>query len=472
MRARADRGRLLFAGAYAVVGAALLWSRLFDLGHSLWFDELYFVAHFVREGPGEILAGPNLSHELYGLHAWAAATLVGESETAFRLLSAVPFIAGVVVVTSWLHARVHPVAGVLYLFLATVSPLLLDISRQARGYGLAYLAMSVLVVAALEADRTGRAPPAAIACIAGVVGTWTLPQFGIAFAATGLVLLADRKPRRPALVGLLASGVAIVAWYAPHLGQVHAASQLEAGFRISTTWLLTAPIDQILLPSLVWIDGVALIAGAIWLPLVLLAVVVMGSSPLLRERQSTLILCSGLVATIVVLWLGQAYIFTRYLSYLLVPSFMLVASGASSILVPRPGRRPAVLRGLVCVVAIAVLGLRFVTIAPDVVRLPREANRDAAEVILERSAPEDPVFVYTRLPEGVAFYLDRPIQALTARTVSTTVCSAERPAVYVMQPMAIDLVDVPCLERPGVQHERFRQYARGGEMNVWFVPPG
>jgi hypothetical protein len=33
-------------------------------------------------------------------------------------------------------------------------------------------------------------------------------------------------------------------------------------------------------------------------------------------------------------------------------------------------------------------------------------------------------------------------------------------------------VEVSCLERAGVEHRRFRQYARGDEMNVWFVPPG
>ena len=52
-----------------------------------------------------------------------------------------------------------PTGGALsgtFLLLATASPLLLDISRMARGYGLAFLAMSVLVVAALEAESTGR----------------------------------------------------------------------------------------------------------------------------------------------------------------------------------------------------------------------------------------------------------------------------------------------------------------------------
>jgi hypothetical protein len=111
----------------------------------------------------------------------------------------------------------------------------------------------------------------------------------------------------------------------------------------------------------------------------------------------------------------------------------------------------------------AVLMMRFAT----------EASRhmDAAEIIERRSARETPVFAYVLLPEGLDFYLDRPIRALTAGTVTQQVCSARRPAVYVTQPMTIKPVDVPCLGRPGVQHYRFRQFARGDEMNVWFVPP-
>jgi hypothetical protein len=39
-----------------------------------------------------------------------------------------------------------------------------------------------------------------------------------------------------------------------------------------------------------------------------------------------------------------------------------------------------------------------------------------------------------------------------------------------MQPFALQPVAVPCLTRTGVRHYRFEQYARGDEMNVWFIP--
>ena len=465
-------GRALVVSAYALLGAALLLTRLVGLGKSYWFDELYFVDYFVRNGgPREILAGDHLSHELYGLLDWMTATTVGDSEIAFRLWSAVPFVVGVTLVTVWLHRRLDPLAGLLFLFLATVSPLLLDVSRQARGYGLAFFAMAALIVAALEADRTGRKATVVAMCGAGIVGTWTLPQFGFAFVATLVVLLPDRRLRVPVAVGLFVSVAAIAAWYAPHVRQVRAASQVDTGaVQISTAWLVTAPIDQVLLPGLIWIEGRNLVASPAWLPFVLLAALVIASSPLLRERGSALILCSGPVATIGALWITNAYVAPRYLSFLLAPLFVLVASGISAILAQIPTRR-AIVRTAVCLLVLAALAVHFAFLAPDVMRFPREANRDAAEVIDERAPPATPLYGTLKHPNSIKFYLERPIRVLHWSEVVSRVCDSDRPLVYVMQPWAVTLVDVPCLKRPGVEHHRFRQYARGDEMNVWFVPP-
>ena len=76
-----------------------------------------------------------------------------------------------------------------------------------------------------------------------------------------------------------------------------------------------------------------------------------------------------------------------------------------------------------------------------------------------------------RNPANVAFYLGRPVTTADAAGVSTRVCTSAEPVFYVQQPFALKEVQVSCLDRPGVEHHRFRQYARGGEMNVWFVPP-
>ena len=455
--------------AYIALGTALFASRLLALGHSFWTDEIGMVAGYVRQGPRYILTGPDLSHELLALLTWATSEVVGESEIAFRLWSAVPFVAGVVFMTAWLHRRIDPLSGVLFLFLATVSPLLLDITRQARGYGIAFLAMTVVIGAALDAVRTGKAWAVVAMCAAGVVGAWTLPQFAFAFGAVALVVAFHRCVRLAAVIGLVVSIAAIYVWYAPHSSEVQSASQIQDGVQVGFPWVLTAPIDQVLIPALIWIDGTALVAGMIWLPLVVLAAVVMGSSQLIRTRSSALILCSGPVATIFALWMADAYVIPRYLSYLLVPLFVLLATGASSILGRIRTRRTA-LRTIACLVVLGILAVRFAATAPDVLRFPREAHRDAAEVIARTGAPTSLVLAYMRRPANLEFYLGRPVVDLEPDEVAERVCGADRVVFYVMQPFALDDVTVPCLDRNGVRHYRFRQYARGGEMNVWLVP--
>ena len=465
------RTRSLLIAAYAILGASLAFTRLALLGHSFWLDEAIFVKQYVRGGPREILTG-GLSHELYALIDWATASAFGESEVAFRLWSAVPFIAGVAIVTTWLHRRAGALAGLLFLFLATVSPLLLDVSRQARGYGLAFFFMSVLMVAALEAGSNGRTGAIVAMCTAGVAGTWTLPQFGFAFVATGAVVALNRRARLGVAIGLPLSVAAILLWYAPHLDQVRGASQVAVGtVQIQTAWLATAPIDQILVPALVWLEAPTLEPSFGWLPFVLLAAVVMASSPFLRSWTSALVVLAGPIATVVALWYVDAFVAPRFVSFLLVPLFILLATGASEVLASIP-RRHAIVRAAACLVAVGALALHFAVVAPDVVRLPREANRDAAELIEARAGAGTPVLAQLRDPAGLDFYLDRPFRVLTTSEVVPRVCSSKQPLVYVMQPQAITLVDVPCLERAGTEHVRFRQYARGGEINVWFVPPG
>jgi hypothetical protein len=458
------------AVCYAALGAALLWSRLFRLGHSFWTDEIEMVVRFVRPGLREILTGAGLTHQLMAILCWAAANTVGESEITFRLFSAVPFVVGVVLVTAWLHVRMGALSGILYLFLATVSPLLLDISRQARGYGLAYCAMSLVVVAALEALRTGRLWAVATMWVAGLIGAWTLPQVGIAVIATATVLLFDRRTRPASAIGLVVVAAAIAAWYVPHSDSLHGIASFPDGVKIGFPWVITAPIDQVVLPALLWIDGTALVAGPIWLPLILLVAFVGACSPFARQWLAGSVLLAGPVATVVVLWLADAYVIPRYLSYLSAPLFILLATGAASILAA-VGRRRFILAPVVCLVAIGLLATRFATLAPDVVNLPREALRDTADVI-QQGPSDTPVLAYMRHAQhNLGFYLNRPVVQLESGDVARTVCTRRRSVYYVEQLDVLRPVAVPCLSRSGATLTVLRQYARGGKISVWLVPP-
>lgn len=461
-------GTVATVAAYGVLSAILVGTRLVGLKRSFWHDEIVAVVEYVRPGVREIVSG-GVNHELFTLLEWATSSLIGESEAAFRLWSVVPFILGVGVVTAWLHRRLDPLSGVLFLFFATVSPLLLDITPQARGYGIAFLAMGVLIVAALEALRTPRTLAVVAFCLAGLAGTWTLPNFAIAFVATGSVLIVNRELRRRVAVGLSISTLAIAAWYLPHLGAVAESSQVEYGVRISPLGVLTASIDQTLIPSLLWIDGTVLIAGFVWIPLVALALVFMGSSPLLHRRWTASVLVVGVVATVVVFWAMRLFVVPRYLSFLLVPLYMLLASGMASIL-RSPRSRPAILRTSLVLTALALVSVNFARVASDVTRLPREAHRDAAELVARLASPGTGVVVYAHRPEDVAFYLDGPVMAPDAPEVASAVCNAGQPVAYVQQPFVVRPVNVPCLERRAARHYRVAQYARGNRIDVWFVP--
>ncbi len=177
------------------------------------------------------------------------------------------------------------------------------------------------------------------------------------------------------------------------------------------------------------------------------------------------------MTTVVVLWLQGAYVIPRYLSYLLAPLFVLLATGAAAVL-EDARRRRAVIRPVVCLVALGLLAARFVVLAPDVVGLPREALRDAANAI-EEGPPGTPVLAYIRdAPTKLGFYLDRPIEELDEQAVAARVCGQRRAVYYVEQLDALEPVRIPCLSRPGAQLTVLRQYTRGGKISVWLVPPG
>ena len=108
---------------------------------------------------------------------------------------------------------------------------------------------------------------------------WTLPHFGIAFAATGLVLLTKRDLRRPAAIGLTASFLACIAWYAPHLDDLMSSSRQDYGARIDGAWVVRHRSIRYSCPVLGWIDEVLVDPGVGSLVLVAALTLLIGSSP-------------------------------------------------------------------------------------------------------------------------------------------------------------------------------------------------
>ena len=465
--------RAVVVTSYVILGSILAWSRLYGLGNAGYCcDEIATVTDSVRRGPSWILSGtysPN-NHQLFSLFGWAASSLVGESEVLLRLGAAVPFIAGVVVVTAWLHVRYGALGGLLFLFLATASPLLLDLSRQARGYGIAFLAMSVVVIAALELLRSSRTWAVAALCAGGVVGAWTLPHFTVAFLAVGAVLLVAGVTRSQLAAGLGLSIAAIAAWYAPHVDDILDSSQQEYAVEISSRWIVTAAIDQTVVPAFSLLSDDYLHPNVASLTLVMLFAVVFATSPLLRTWQTALTLVAPVVATILAFWLTGTHAAPRFFSFLLVPLFILAATGAGAALARLP-RRPTFAAGaaLVMLLVVTFAAVPFLIVVP---REPREALSDVAEAIGELPASATPVYAYVYHPGDLEFHLGRRVTQTRTSAELSRACSQAETTVLVVQIWLLDAISMPCPDRDGLRHTRFDQYARGDAIDMWVIPPG
>jgi hypothetical protein len=386
------------------------------------------------------------------------------------LWSVVPFIVGVGVVTAWLHRRLGALSGILFLFLATASPLLLDISRMARGDGLAFLGMSVVVVGALEAEKTKSWWPIVALTAGGLIGSLTLPHFTVAYVTVAATLLTRTELRARVAVATVPALFCVAAWYAPHAGQIASTSLSDYGIPISTRWLLIAPLDQIAVPALTQLDDafVRTTLGSIVLVVLLAAAIT--SSPLMRQRRSAVVLVAPVATTVLAFWLNGTHVVPRFFSFLLVPIFMLVATGAATTL-SRLGRRPQPGRTLIVAALFGILVFQFVGLVVDVSRMPRDATAEAAILIRRTVSSATPVLAHVPYPFDLVHFLDRPVTSAWTGADAGRACHFNREVVYVDQPYLVPRGVLRCLGRDGVRHYRLELYARGGRIDLWVIPP-
>ena len=245
---------LLLVGLAAVT---LIWTRLLGLTQGLWGDEATSVVGYIQKGPTGVFGNylPN-DHMLWELLTWASTGLLGDhSEAAYRLWSVLPALGAAALTTWWAWRRLGRwVAGV-FLVLAAAAPLYLDLGTQARGYGLAFLASSAMLVGA---DRLRWQPSrAALALFAGsaLVGIWTLPVFVLAFLACAAVLACWPPLRRDVLAAVLAVGALSLLFYAPVLGDLLNNSTQQFGSQLGLFGFLTGPLSDLLSPDLTLLAG-------------------------------------------------------------------------------------------------------------------------------------------------------------------------------------------------------------------------
>ncbi|MHC5071350.1 MAG: glycosyltransferase family 39 protein [Planctomycetota bacterium] len=199
---------LVFAVVHAIAGLFLLFH---DVGRSLWLDE--FGTLWAVEGSAAQVIERSLSFHgqsplSYGLH-WLALQLLGESEWALRLPSALCFLASLPVVYlagrelgsgstvaagggSWEHA------GAFALLLFGISPWVMAAGRIARPYSLALFAGAVMLWGFLRATQ-GRRRGRLMFVVGGVTLVYAHYALGVMAIGLGVAWLtvAELRQRYP-----------------------------------------------------------------------------------------------------------------------------------------------------------------------------------------------------------------------------------------------------------------------------------
>jgi hypothetical protein len=394
----------------------------------------------------------------------------------YRLWAVLPFVAGVVLVTRWLYRIEGTLTAALFAFLAIQSPLLLLLSRQARGYGLAFLAMGVLTIAAWRAIETkGGWGPVLAFSAAGVLGTWDLPQFGVAFASVTVVLLLHRSVRRRLLPLLVVTVAFVLVWYLSVHHQIASASHQRGGERLHWYGVVLGPIEQLLTPSFVpnrHLHHLELVTYALFaLPLAVGISVIWR-----RSRWLAGILLSGVLGTYFVLFVKRFHLEPRFTSYLLVPLFILVAVGVKRLLeVIRTSRSSIRVAGefALGLVALSLVAV-FLVYAWTWTRYPQDDLKDAAAAV-NKLAPHERVVVSGLDPDGFRYYLGRSFVTSSPAGLVAAVCRQPGSVVFVDDPFRKSHPRLTCLARPGVKRRQFRHglgldVYRGDRVNVWFLP--
>jgi hypothetical protein len=457
-------------GTYAVLALLLIWSRFAGLGASLWHDEIYTIQKFIVPGPAAIFGKYNTNdHMLFSMLAWTTVRLPRLGNSAYRLWAVVPSVAGVAIVGWWLHRRAGAAIATLFIFLCTTSTQLLLLSTEARGYGFAFFAMAVMTIAAFEASTRKTSRALSLFAASGVLGCATLPTFVLPFLGITVILLRDPQLRQWLTVRAGLALAALAAWYAVPAPSLLSSRGQEFGVQLPWHAPLTGAGTELAAAFVPTVDATRLLPGVIVLP------VLIAGLRGVRHRMPgmTWIVACPVVFTFLALTLARVYVEERFVSYLLVPLFIIAAFGLKDLaLVDARWARALSLTYAVATIGTACLVFAFFSIQHS--QLPREANREAAgEVTQALSGGARPLVLNTLYPGDLAYYLgDVPILRVRLLRLERYLCvsSKETGVVFVQQPYGVRTVDTTCLMRRGATKHVFRQTDRGRRITVWVVP--
>lgn len=496
------------------VGVFIAWSRTTGLSQSLWKDETRAVAEVISAGPATILFH-DLSlddHVLFNLAAWLTSAVPGDPEIGYRLAAVLPSIAGLVVLALGVRRRLGAGAAAVATILLVLSPVHIDLSKQARGYGLAFLAMSLLIVAALDlAGRDHDLAPSDLAAgttqpalraftAAGIIGCLGFVFFAVPFGITALALVAGRTleftRRVAARVGVVGVTTAVV--YARGIDQlVRSAGDFRDHRSLprATPSLIVAGPRIFFQPTFdaasTWVGNVPptftrLALYGLFVPCVVLGGVVLAQMQ--RRWRAACVLALGVVGTPAVMVLARLAIAHRYWAWSMIPMSVLAGVGAQWLWQVARRRAPSVVRiGAVLLIGavVGVVGLGSAQATRHSARVPLEDFKEAGRVIdaFETAHGRVDVLVATEVTAGIEYYVrtpdviigpersrdDQEPPTVRRRHAGKLACDPTTSVAFILFNIDDEQVDLGCLVARGGTVVELAQQDRGGRMIVALV---
>jgi hypothetical protein len=430
---------------------------------SLWTDELYSIVNFSARGPVATVTDyhvPN-NHILFNLLNSLTPGRASVDPLRARLYSllAVSVLLTLCVIRFWRTGDF--LSGALLFQIFAVNREFLDLTLQARGYGLTALLAFLMALLTLRLlERPGRGALLSLAVLT-VLGGWTVPTFGL-FAVPLMVTLALITRRRDVLAGAGVAAFGLLGVYAPvwrHLLYHALTFGTEWGRQYESITAVLVTLKTYLLAES------ALGVGVTDVGVLAFGLGVAGAAACLRAsgdadvRAARVVLLA--VATFFLVCLGLQFPLIRATAFVVAPLAVAVA------LLLRAGLRRGV--GPIGPAALAVVAAaQFVPLnvkaASAFTFVPLEDWKGLGQVIAETFPPGIPLGVAGE-PQFLRGYLNRS-HAITDRVDPTAVGRGEQVGVLVESRQG--RLDTPAGLAGAVA---FRLPQRRAGPVLWFSPP-
>ncbi len=222
------------AAVCALTGATFLVLAIPGLGSSFTYDESVTVGYFVR-APTFIDAITTQivfnNHPAFTALAWLVDALGGTTEAWMRAPAVLAGLACVIVVARYATARFGLVPGLAAGAFVATNPLFVELSRQARGYSLAALAVAASSVLGARTGGDSDQPLPGTYAVAVAAGLLAHLYVAIAIAAHGAYVLGlrDRVALERWFQLSVLGGAGAVVGYLPMLGTMAGAAGARDG---------------------------------------------------------------------------------------------------------------------------------------------------------------------------------------------------------------------------------------------------